>query len=258
MGHAATPRSGMWLVASMHYSVGKREEQCIPVIGLLSRSVHMNPSDEIRSIINDIAQVKASGVASLPIEKLEEYLAQRLDIATAMETEAGQIAVQTAEHNLEIWKVQTGAQSAVSVEMFKAVVEAGQTSLKALMLMNGGAAAALLAFCGNAITKGQSFAGDPLLASIGIGLAWFVAGMGAAGLATGFRYFAQYCFARTPVIRAGSRWFVAGTTFNIAAILIALFGFMAFCAGGTRTYTSITSPPSSVSNQAFHSKILLV
>lgn len=119
------------------------EVRCTPVIGLLSRSGPMKPSDEIRSIMNDIAQVKASGVASLPIEKLEEYLAQRLDIATATETQAGQIAVQTAEHNLEIWKVQTGAQSAFSVEMFKSVIEAGQTALKALMLMNGGAAAAL-------------------------------------------------------------------------------------------------------------------
>ncbi|VVD74081.1 hypothetical protein [Pandoraea commovens] len=213
---------------------------------------HVKASEEIKAIQTDIAQVKSTGVQQLPIEKLEEYLAQRLDIAVARETETGKEAVRIAEHNLEVWKVDVSTKAAMNVEMFKSVIEAGQTALKALMLINGGAAAALLAFCGNAITKGQSLAGDPLLASAGVGLACFVTGMGAVGLATGFRYFSQYCYARSPLDTSESRWRTAGTIFNILVICIALSGFAAFCVGGAKTYGAITSPalrPSSITSE---------
>lgn len=202
----------------------------------------MKPSDEMEDIRNDIAQVKATGVTNPSIDTFDEYQVQRLDIAIAMEPRAGEVAIQAAEPNLEVWKVDAGVRAAMNTEMFKAVTEAGQTALKPLIPIGAGAAAALLAFCGNARTKGQSFTGDRLLASVRVGLAWFVAGFGAVGLATVFPYFSQYCYARTPVITAGSRWQIVGAKFNLVTIAIAFFGFCAFCMGGVTTYSAITSP----------------
>src|SRR5690349_6461424 len=41
-------------------------------------------------------------------------------------------------------------------EMFKSVLESGHNALKAVMLINGGAAVAFLAFLGNLLTKSQA------------------------------------------------------------------------------------------------------
>ena len=72
--------------------------------------------------------------------------------------------------------------------MFKAVIESGKTALTTVMLVNGGAAVALLAFIANMAAKVDS----PIkLYAIAGALMWFVMGVLLAALATGTTYLTQ-------------------------------------------------------------------
>lgn len=145
-----------------------------------------------------------------------------------------------ASHQLEVWKTQLSAHSTMSVEMLKSTVEAGQTALRSAIVINGGAAATVLAFAGNAITKGQIFPGLPLLTHVGAALLWFMFGLGAAGIATGFRYLSQ--FAYTGSHNGAPRWGRAGAISNIVSICLGVGSFAVFILGGLAAYHAIVLP----------------
>lgn len=203
----------------------------------------MKASEAIQQIQADVAGVKASGAQQILVANLEAYLATALQNAQAVESSvasAEQIA--QYERDLDVWKARLPADTSHQLEMFKSVIEAGQTALRSAIVINAGAAAALLAFAGNAITKGQSLAGDPLLSRIGLGLMWFVAGMGCAGVATGVRYLAQSAYKACQF--KPERRYVKATadTLNWASIIVAAVSFAAFFAGGYSAYLAIAKP----------------
>ncbi|MEX3896374.1 hypothetical protein [Paraburkholderia sp. BR10954] len=203
----------------------------------------MKASEAIQQIQADVADVKANGVQQILVANLEAYLVTALQKAHAEESSvasAEQIA--QAEHNREVWKAQLAANTNHQVEMFKSVIEAGQTALRSAIVINGGAAAALLAFAGNAITKGQSLAGDPLLSRIGMGLMWFVAGIGCAGVATGARYLAQWAYSACQGNPQRRYMKATANTFQWASIILAVASFATFFIGGYSTYQAIAKP----------------
>lgn len=77
------------------------------------------------------------------------------------------------------------------LEGFRQVIALGQSTLKNIMLINGGAAVALLAFLGNLINSKS--AAVPLLPFANSMLA-FVVGVFLAGAAYGLTYFSQLCY----------------------------------------------------------------
>ena len=108
----------------------------------------------LHKIFDDLEKQIAAGPGQIHPIELEKF---RSDLA-------GSLAYQEHVHN---W----------SLEGFRQVIALGQSTLKSMMLINGGAAVALLAFLGNLITRAGSsqtivaFAGSMRLFVIGVFLA---------------------------------------------------------------------------------------
>jgi fructose-1,6-bisphosphatase/inositol monophosphatase family enzyme len=139
----------------------------------------MNASEAIKRIQEALDEAEKTGLTAIPVENLRNYLAQLASAATT-DSEAD-------SNRFEAWKTQFAAEAAHSVEMFKSVVEAGQTALKSAILINGGAAGILFSFAASAMAKWDIKPGTPILTEIGHALLAFMVGVGAAGTATGFR-----------------------------------------------------------------------
>lgn len=193
-------------------------------------------------LINDLkavlAQVKTQGQTAVPIDRLEDYLATMEGIANARDfdqsaTQQRANARAKMELDFEVWKVRAPLQNDHQIEMFKSVIEAGQTALKSATLINGGAAVALLAFLGNLLTKEAPKGIMFPIASINYAMAVFVAGVGFAGLATGVRYLTQFAFA--------GAWLRTGHALNLISNLLALASFAAFFWGGHKAYLALGS-----------------
>lgn len=120
------------------------------------------------------------------------------------------------EANLEAWK----AEQQVSMEMFRSVIASGQIALKTALLVNGGAAVALLAFIGNIWSKTQ-----PLAVAKGLTLSLLLFGSGvlAAAVAAGVTYLTQVAFER--------EWRCAGTILQVTAIVLVAAGIVVFGLG---------------------------
>ncbi|WP_175763558.1 hypothetical protein [Burkholderia ambifaria] len=200
----------------------------------------MNSRELITDLTQGIDGVEQQGAKEIPIANLRAYLAAISEHLNNIEQNAPVDPVRL-EHEREVWKAQLAAHSSFSVEMFKSVIEAGQTALKSAILINGGSAAALLAFAGNAITKGQSMPGSPLLSQVGTALALFTSGLGTAGVATGIRYVAQafYSYFADSKKSWARRW---GHFFNYTSVALGVVSFTLFFAGGVAAYNSIARP----------------
>jgi hypothetical protein len=94
------------------------------------------------------------------------------------------------EHKMKLFEVEAPLEVQKQLEMFKATLETGQTALKSLTLINGGAALALLTFIGTIVTK-EPDSELITVATLYGPMMTFVAGLGLAGLASAARYISQ-------------------------------------------------------------------
>lgn len=207
----------------------------------------------IFSFINDlreaIGHAKAYGQDSISIKKLDSYIEEVEKIAKiskeqseAEEKEMREEAQKHFENELKIAQLQSDA----SLEMFKSVVEAGLNALKSAIIINGGAAVALLAFIGGIIkTTSENQAS---ISCIGQALLIFTIGVGLAGTATGLRYMTQWCYHdamdkmyknKTSEIKKFLSGKI-GNYLNIFTVLIVIASFIAFFFGGWKSYTALT------------------
>jgi len=123
-------------------------------------------TETLHSVFNDLEKHLSidSGRQTHPLE-LEKF---RSDLA-------GSLAYQEHVHS---W----------NLESFKQVIALGQSTLKSIMLINGGAAVALLAFLGNLLSKSSSSVGLlPFAGSMRI----FVMGVFLSAVAYALTYFSQ-------------------------------------------------------------------
>lgn len=138
------------------------------------------------------------------------------------------------EHQMEVWKVEAPLKNAANLEMFKSIIEAGQTAIKTGTVINGGAALGLLAFIGNLATKqpGQSVEvfSNPLV--------FFMAGVASAGICSVFRYLSQAGYQKNESL--GDRWKTAAITTGT----ICMACFIAGCWCAYQAFLTIgTLPP---------------
>lgn len=205
-----------------------------------SNHTAMKASEVVRQIQEAVGEAEKSGIKELHIPHLNAYLSNVLTTALEQERGGPSITEAQANHQLEVWKAQLSAQSTMSVEMFKSAVEAGQTALKSAILINGGAAATVLAFAGNAVTKGQILPGMPLLTHVGAALLWFMFGLGGAGIATGFRYVSQFAYNLSN--GGGAQHWKRTAAGNVISICLGVGSFAAFFVGGMAAYHAIVMP----------------
>lgn len=144
------------------------------------------------------------------------------------------VTVFRAEHERNLAHYE--AQQLHAIELLRSVISCGQAALKSAMLINGGAAAALLAFIGNIWEKGIK---PEAVGSLTNGIAFFTFGVLVAALGTGGSYFTNYCYSEG--------FQKTAKIFHILTILLVLGSFGLFGFGAHESYQAfvehLTSQP---------------
>ncbi|MAY43523.1 MULTISPECIES: hypothetical protein [unclassified Neptuniibacter] len=187
----------------------------------------MNSKELLQTINSAIDDAKSTGQTSVSIDGLKDYLSYLEDDLKDSDREHA-IAIEDfkAANDRNIAHANNLAQS--ENEMFRSVITAGQAALKASLIINGGAALALLALLGKVWTGSEelSIAGD-----ISGALIMFCTGVLYAAMATGGTYLCQFAYAKA--------WGFVGHALNI---LTAGFVFASY----SMFYTGIHSAASTL------------
>ncbi len=101
------------------------------------------------------------------------------------------------------------------------------------MLINGGAAVALLAFIGHVWTPH----GSPLLKAIAGTLIWFVIGVLLDAISAACFYFTQWSYATSD--DSGDKYFIAAVIFHVSAVLLVLTSYGTFAYGTFLVYCAL-------------------
>ncbi|MEO8430077.1 MAG: hypothetical protein ABI592_01115 [Acidobacteriota bacterium] len=180
----------------------------------------MTAKELLDSIRANVAAAAQSGAEPPSWNVLDIYLASLEP--RAIEPAARPDTVDRHEQaKIDVAKLTYQQKHSWSVESFKAANESGREAMKASILINGGAAVAVLAYVGHLSTLGRgagSFAGPMMV---------YVIGVLAGALALGCTYLGQI------VAPKGTVWF---WSFNGPAILLTICAYATFALGGFLSY----------------------
>ncbi|WP_088211201.1 hypothetical protein [Shewanella sp. Shew256] len=192
----------------------------------------MKSTDIIQEVKKALANAKQKGAVSVSIDSMEKFMHQ-LDERAQKQGDFNQLEHARILKEFEAENARNIAHSqnvnAHSVEMFKSVIASGQGALKSSMIINGGAAAALLAFTGKIWSEGSIVQVTNALTQ---SILWFCVGLLVACVASGTTYLSQFAYAK-----GHDR---TGDVVNVFTVLIVLssyviFGFSCFNASSTFT-----------------------
>jgi len=147
--------------------------------------------EDIRKAVNDIKRNNQDVISVSALLNYIDALEKDSDQIEEIDSKKHEtdLTIFRAEHERNI--AHYNAQQLHAVEMFKSVISYGAAALKSAILINGGGAAALLAFIGNIWTKGIAQAAvGPLTSSI----SYFSFGVLVAAIGTAGSYFTQYYY----------------------------------------------------------------
>lgn len=179
-----------------------------------------------------VENAEARGITGISPESLKGLLAN-LESAVASSSGADpQVAAASLEQyrtQLTLFVDQHRHVQAWQLENFKSIVALGQAALKSIILINGGAAVALLAFLGHLVANGQlTNAPAPIVES----LYRFVLGVLFASVASGTTYASQYFYGYT-----NSAWCQRiGIALHICTVILVTSSYGLFFAGAYHTY----------------------
>ena len=175
----------------------------------------MESKELIDAFRKQLDQVEAQGGQQIQVSSLRAYL-------DALERDAG-ASQEFRKREHEGMLAHYAAKSQHSVEMLKAVLEAGKSALHALLIINGGAVVALLGVMSNLAGK----PGGNLLASyLSLPMLQFGIGVLVGALGFALRYFSQACYSESQ--ESKDKYQAWGDWFRYAAILSALSGYVLF------------------------------
>ena len=169
-------------------------------------------SDKLAALRQALVTAQEQGQESVPVDSIikavDELQPHPLPYDARIEQWKAQIQGQFLEYQ---------SRSQLQQETFRSAIASAQFSLKAVILINGGAAVALLAFVGQMMARGVD------AASVAQGIKWYVFGVGAAGASTAGMYFAQYCYHRGFKHR-GDAWRWISILLGISALIFFIYG----------------------------------
>lgn len=178
----------------------------------------MNPKEIIETIKADVNSAKKQGASAIETERLIQYL----DALSNQASKAGKSLAKDAE--LERIRAHYANNLAhynwlreQDIELFKSVVTSGQNTLRASMLLHGGAAIALLAFIGHLVTNPSTKILVNQFAPI---MTCFLIGVLNVVVCHGITYVTQYCYHHKKII-----W---GHILNITSSVLSVFGYGLF------------------------------
>ena len=110
-------------------------------------------------------------------------------------------------------------------QMFRSVIDYGRDALKAAMLINGGAAIALLAFIGTIWSSGSE---PDTVQSLAQSLAMFSYGVMAGAVACAGAYFTQYIYQTTSANKNSNCYLKLGIGLHVATVALVVGSFVMF------------------------------
>lgn len=144
-------------------------------------------NSELDGLVAELSKLKTQGHTAVSLDTLLPYATALANSARTRDPESERQRIELEfENQLEQFR----AQKESNLEMFKAVIEAGQSALKALSLVNGAAAVAILSFLGAILSK-QGGTSLPLVPSMKWAMVIFAMGVGFSALGFVFRYLSQ-------------------------------------------------------------------
>jgi hypothetical protein len=184
----------------------------------------MESKEVIEALRQQLQQVETRGGQQIQITALRAYL-------NAVERDAG-ASQEFRKREHEGMLAHYVAENQHSIEMLKAVLEAGKSALHALLIINGGAVVALLGVMSNLAGKSE---GALLAKYLALPLLQFGIGVlaGASGFA--FRYLSQACYSESDGDGA-QPW---GDRFKYVAILSGIAGYVLFGFGVVNAYHAV-------------------
>lgn len=177
----------------------------------------MEAKDIVARIRTDVGALLESGREFVHVPTLLQYL-------NDLENQAPEIS-QAAELQHQSQLAQHRAVHESQLEMFKSVLESGQTAVNTAILVSGGGTVALLAFVGNLSTKTPD---APVPQALIVGLTLFAVGVLCGAMAAGARYLSQFCY--------GNSWARSGVGFHISCIVLVVATYVLFSAGVVASY----------------------
>lgn len=191
----------------------------------------MSSKELIEKIIADVEATKQQGYENISTEKLLSYLENSKTSEGYNHDYQMELLRSDNTANIEIMKMDHAA----NLEVFRSVITVGANAAKAFMIINGGAAIALLAFLGNIWNKEST---PTAAASISDSLLLFCVGVLCSGICSGFTYLAQFCYASSD-LKTHSGWDKAGLFSNVIAVLSGVASLTLFAIGAYVTYVSM-------------------
>lgn len=194
----------------------------------------MEAQKVIAEIKKSLAQVEQSGQDIITVEALKQYLDALADALGQTVRKSDEIDVKLVEYAHERNLAYYNAVQPNKREMLRAVFAYSQTALKSTLLINGGAAAAVLAFIGNVWDSKLSAATASGLTN---SILLFALGVLSAAVGTGFTYCTQYCYTE--------EWKKGAIAFHILTLLAVLAAFCLFGFGVYEAYSGFSEHLSS-------------
>ena len=183
--------------------------------------------DDLQKALDDLI---ARNEKTVSIDALNNYLSLlRKDAENSHEIDRIQHEkeqsqfVDASQRNIAAYN----AQISMSLEMFKSVIVTGQAALKSSMIINGGAALALLTFIGHALSS-PSF--NTPIKGIVSALLIFCAGVLGSGVAAGTTYLSQLSYSADKAL-----WRKIGGVFHILTTCLVIIAYFLF---GYASYTA--------------------
>lgn len=190
----------------------------------------MNAKEVIDGLGHVLVEVKKQGQKVVSVTALESYLAnlkehvERAGVLDRIKLDLDSASFR-AEHERNL--AHYDAQQSHSVEMLRSVFAYGQAALKSSILINGGAAVALLAFIGRIWDEKT---GQTAVDALTSALVLFSFGVLAGAIGTAATYFSQLLYA--------SNWNKTGVGFHVLTILIVAAAYVLFGLGSYEAYES--------------------
>lgn len=178
----------------------------------------MNPEKIIETIKSDVNSAKKQGASEIEIERLIHYLdalsdqvrnaGKSIDKDSELERIRAHYANHLAHYN---WIKEQ------DIELFKSVITSGQNTLRASMLLHGGAAIALLAFIGHLVANPST---KVLIGQFAPIMTCFLIGVLNVVVCHGITYVIQYCYHHKKDY--------LGHVLNIISSVLSVFGYGLF------------------------------
>lgn len=196
----------------------------------------MSVKNFAQNMRQSIEQIKANGTAAVFCDNIIAYLK---DVENFPGMEPTPADMERYKADLQQANDAQKYRHESDLEMFRSVIAAGQGAVRTSLILNGGAAVALLAFIGHLATCGDSISCStltPKIEELASSLLFFAFGSLAATVLAGCTYLSQWYYAGV------SRWQQkTGLVLNVVCILLGLGSYGLFAFGLLGAYSVLSS-----------------